>query len=157
MLRNVILWIIWYYELTNYELTRFSCRPELYLAFIPWVKWIFINNIHYKFHCFTVHFNSLNLIHQLMREKCQTNESIPRFEKEKTTSFPWLGVHILKPSPIRQHRIKKAQIIPEGSNTSSKWHILKNAPCSGLIQFIYFVTVLFQQKAQSIIQLLALE
>jgi len=86
-----------------------------------------------------------------------TNESIPTFEKEITTSFGWLGVHVLKRSPIRQHRIKKAQIIPERSNMSSKWHIFKNASHSGWIQFIHFVTTLYQIKAQSVIQLLALE
>jgi len=62
-----------------------------------------------------------------MQKNVIHNESIPTYEKEITTSFPWLGVHILKCSPIRQHRIKKAQIIPERSNTSSKWHILKRA------------------------------
>jgi len=58
-----------------------------------------------------------------MQEKCHTNESIPAFEKELTTSFLRLDVHVLKcspPPPIREHRIKKAQIIPEGSNMSSK-------------------------------------
>jgi len=59
--------------------------------------------------------------------------------------------------PIKQHRIKKAQITPKGSNTSSKWHILKSASCSGWIQFVNFVTALCQQKAQSMIQPLALE
>jgi len=29
MLRNIILWIKWYSELTNFELSRFSCTPEL--------------------------------------------------------------------------------------------------------------------------------
>jgi len=41
MLRNVILWIIWYSELTNSELTKFSSTPELlHYAFISWLKWI---------------------------------------------------------------------------------------------------------------------
>ena len=45
MLRNTILWIIWYSELTNFELSRWSCTPELLqYAFIPWLKWIYINN-----------------------------------------------------------------------------------------------------------------
>jgi len=49
MLRNVILWIIWYSELTNFELTKFSCAPELLnYAFISWLEWIYINNFNYK-------------------------------------------------------------------------------------------------------------
>ena len=69
-----------------------------------------------------------------------TNKSIPAFQKEITTSFPWLGVHILKRS---SHYTAQNQ---EGTNytrnTLSKWHILKSATCSGWIQFIHFVTTL---------------
>ena len=43
-MRDVILWIIRYPELTNFELTRFSCTPELlHFAFTSWLKWIYIN------------------------------------------------------------------------------------------------------------------
>jgi hypothetical protein len=50
----------------------------------------------------------------------RTNKSKPTFEKEITTSFPLLCVHVLKISPNKQHRIKLTQLIPEGSNTYSK-------------------------------------
>ena len=46
MLSNAILWIIWYSELTIFELWRCSCTPKLLqYAFISWLKWIYINNV----------------------------------------------------------------------------------------------------------------
>ena len=44
MVRNVILWIIWYSELTNFELMTFSCTPELLLCihFLTKINFIYI-------------------------------------------------------------------------------------------------------------------
>ena len=44
MVRNVILWITWYSELTNFELTTFSCTPELLLCihFLTKINFIYI-------------------------------------------------------------------------------------------------------------------
>ena len=64
MLRNVILWIIWYSELTNFELKRFSHTPELlHYAFISLLKWIYIHIAHLRQQCY----NSKSVIFQ---EKC---------------------------------------------------------------------------------------
>jgi hypothetical protein len=39
MPRNVILWIVQYSELTKFELSMFSCTPELlHYAFISWLQ-----------------------------------------------------------------------------------------------------------------------
>jgi hypothetical protein len=45
MLRNVILRIVRYSELTNFELSMFSCTPQqLQYAFISWLKLIYKSN-----------------------------------------------------------------------------------------------------------------
>ena len=52
MLRNVILWIIWYSEFTSFELMRFSCTPELlHNAFISFFKWMYIHIAHLQQQC----------------------------------------------------------------------------------------------------------
>ena len=52
MLRNVTLQIIWYSELTNFELMRFSCTPELlHNAFISFFKWMYIHIAHLQQQC----------------------------------------------------------------------------------------------------------
>ena len=80
-----------------------------------------------------------------------TSEFIPTFETEITTSFPWIGVHVLKHS---HHLISQNQ---EGINYARRiQHIIKMTHAQGG-SILYILSPHCQQKEHSVMQLIALE